>query len=331
MKPASSTLTERIAQSSAESSESGKVLASISVDVDVVSCYYRAYGINACDGNQVYDLAMPRLMSLFEEFGIRATFFVVAKDVRNHPQNAQIIRRLAESGHEIANHTLSHPFRLTRLPLEIKANEIAEAEPILSELSGQPVTGFRSPGWDIDADLMSILEDRGYEYDSSVFPSFFLLPLKLQHRLKNWNLETTTGMGSPWFSFAPTRPYHPNGQTPWKRGSRRLLEIPIGVVPDVRIPFLGTVLFGAGWSFFRASLEWVVFRRQPFNFELHPIELLGLAEDGLDARLERQPGMRLSLSRKLVLYRQLLTILKYRCHLVTMCEMAKQFRLQGVR
>jgi peptidoglycan-N-acetylglucosamine deacetylase len=311
------------AQASPESVEK-KLLASISVDVDSVSCYYRAYAIDAQDNNAAYSKGLLRLSDLLEENGIHATFFVVAGDVRTNRDNARVIQNLAKSGHEIANHTMTHPFRLTHLPYPVQLAEISEAEKVLSDLTGEPVIGFRSPGWDIDAAIHTILENRGYHYDSSVFPSFLLLPLKLLHRMKNTHGENMTGMGSGWFSIAPASPYFPDPRRPWRRGARNLLEIPIGVVPDVRLPFLGTVLFGSGWNLFRCSFGWMLKRQQPFTFGLHPIELLGITEDNLDTRLGRQPGMHLSLTKKFDLARRLLTTLKMHCCLVTMREMTAQ-------
>src|SRR5207244_4718692 len=132
------------------------------------------------------------------------------------------------------------------------------------------------------------------------------------HR-KNIRRQNMTGMGSSWFSIAPTCPYFPDARRPWRRGARNLLEIPIGAVPDVRLPFLGTVLFGSGWNLFRCSFAWMLKRQQPFTFGLHPIELLGIPEDGLDTRLTRQPAMHLPLTKKFDLSRRLLTTLKMHC------------------
>ncbi|MBI4576417.1 MAG: polysaccharide deacetylase family protein [Planctomycetes bacterium] len=305
-----------------------KVAASISVDIDSLSCYHRAYGLDSVASNAVYSRALPRLAELLDEFGIRATFFVVANDVVNHAENAQVIRRLSDAGHEIANHTMTHPFRITGLPRPRKIEEIAACEGVLSDLTGRPVAGFRSPGWDIDAELFDILEERGYEYDSSIFPSSLLVPLKVMHRLKNMARVSTTGMGSPWFSVAPTRPYRPDARRPWRRGTRQLVEIPVGVVPDVRLPFLGTFLVGTGWGLFRASLAWMVARRNPFTFSLHPIELLGIPEDGLDPRLARQPGVAVPLRKRRAIYRKLLATLKSQCRLVTVQAMARESRLE---
>lgn len=48
----------------------------------------------------------PRLLDLLAAHRIKATFFVIGQNVADHPE---IVRRAAREGHEIANHTWSHP------------------------------------------------------------------------------------------------------------------------------------------------------------------------------------------------------------------------------
>lgn len=298
------------------------MLSSLSIDVDMVDCYYRAYGIPAVDRNEVYTYAIPRMMEIFDRKNVKGTFFIVGKDLVDHPQNRDLVRRLADAGHEIANHTYSHPFRFSGFSRRDKFREISESEKILEDCAGKKIVGFRCPGWDIDAELLDILEERGYLYDSSVFPSSLLIPLKIMHRLKNFSLQSTTGMGSPWFSTAPIHPYFPDSKLPWRQGNRQMLEIPIGVVPHVRLPFLGTFLFGTGWSLFQYSFNWIVRQQHAFTYALHPIELLGIHEDGLDPRIRRQPGMHLSLSRKFELYEKIIANFLNHYELVTMEQFA---------
>jgi peptidoglycan/xylan/chitin deacetylase (PgdA/CDA1 family) len=50
--------------------------------------------------------ATPRLLELLEAHGARATFFMVGEAARRHPE---IVRRAAEAGHAIGNHTWDHP------------------------------------------------------------------------------------------------------------------------------------------------------------------------------------------------------------------------------
>ncbi|MFZ4768404.1 MAG: polysaccharide deacetylase family protein, partial [Roseimicrobium sp.] len=53
----------------------------------------------------------PRLLNILRERNIKATFFVVGELAKEHPG---IIRRILAEGHEIGNHTMTHP-TITRL------------------------------------------------------------------------------------------------------------------------------------------------------------------------------------------------------------------------
>ena len=47
----------------------------------------------------------PRILDILAQFGVRATFFVIGKRAEQHPE---IIRAIAEAGHEVGNHTYTH-------------------------------------------------------------------------------------------------------------------------------------------------------------------------------------------------------------------------------
>ncbi len=48
----------------------------------------------------------PRLLDMLKQRGIRATFFVVGQNAAEYPE---ILKRIAAEGHEIANHSYTHP------------------------------------------------------------------------------------------------------------------------------------------------------------------------------------------------------------------------------
>jgi peptidoglycan/xylan/chitin deacetylase (PgdA/CDA1 family) len=48
----------------------------------------------------------PRLLDILKQRGIKATFFVIGKNAAEYPD---ILKRIAEEGHEIANHSFTHP------------------------------------------------------------------------------------------------------------------------------------------------------------------------------------------------------------------------------
>src|SRR5919108_301985 len=47
----------------------------------------------------------PRVLDILAQFGVRGTFFVIGKRAEQHPE---IIRAIADTGHEVGNHTYTH-------------------------------------------------------------------------------------------------------------------------------------------------------------------------------------------------------------------------------
>lgn len=83
----------------------------------------------------------PLVLDMLKQAGIRATFFLCGENVERFPACA---RRIAEEGHEIGNHTYSHPRLLGRTPGKI-AYEIERAQTIISHRTGRRPTLFRPP------------------------------------------------------------------------------------------------------------------------------------------------------------------------------------------
>lgn len=264
--------------------------ASIGVDVDTLGSYYQAYGIAGQPAEDpVYSRGVPRYLELFRELGIKATFFLVARDL-DHPVRLEIARRIRDEGHEIGSHSLTHPFRFRSLPRAEKERQIREAEEKIENLLGVRPRGFRVPGWDVDEETLSILEARGYLYDSSVLPSLILPLLKLVHLIKGGAKRGTTGMGKNLCALAPSRPYFPSRKNIWKRGGHSLVELPLTVTPFIRLPFSGS--WHLALNFAGHPLDFQLLRRfnVPINYELHPIEMIDYSEGEYPPAIKAQPG-----------------------------------------
>jgi peptidoglycan/xylan/chitin deacetylase (PgdA/CDA1 family) len=83
----------------------------------------------------------PELLELLQRFNARATFFQVGANVRRLPE---VSRAVAAAGHEIGNHTYSHPL----LPLKSPAflySEIRDAQSAIEEAAGVVPVLFRAP------------------------------------------------------------------------------------------------------------------------------------------------------------------------------------------
>jgi len=110
-----------------------------------------------------------RVLGLFAEAGIRATFFVLGWNAEREPE---IVRRVAAAGHEIASHGYAHRLIYEQSPDEFRA-DVRRAKALLEDLAGQPVLGYRAPTFSITERsrwAIDILAEEGYRYDSSIFP-----------------------------------------------------------------------------------------------------------------------------------------------------------------
>lgn len=81
------------------------------------------------------------ILDILDEYQIKATFFVIG---RNCTENPELVCREIESGHEVGNHTYSHP-HLTKIREEKLCSEIIATENILFELKEYQPRLFRPP------------------------------------------------------------------------------------------------------------------------------------------------------------------------------------------
>jgi polysaccharide deacetylase family protein (PEP-CTERM system associated) len=110
-----------------------------------------------------------RLLTLFAEKGIKATFFVLGWIAERH---RDLVRRIAENGHEIASHGYAHRlvYDLTEATFR---EDTRRSKAILEDASGRAVLGYRAPSYSITPRslwALDILIEEGFRYDASIFP-----------------------------------------------------------------------------------------------------------------------------------------------------------------
>ena len=82
-----------------------------------------------------------RLLDVLAEHHAKATFFVIGDFVRRRPD---IVRAISDAGHEIGNHTFSHPNLIFRSAAETR-REIADCDRAIEDAIGRPTRLFRPP------------------------------------------------------------------------------------------------------------------------------------------------------------------------------------------
>jgi len=112
---------------------------------------------------------VDRILSLFDDHGIKATFFTLGWIAQRYPA---MIRRIIDGGHELASHGWSH-VRVTELDAEAFRADVARTKSLLENLGGCAVRGYRAPSYSIGASnpwAWRVLEETGHGYSSSIYP-----------------------------------------------------------------------------------------------------------------------------------------------------------------
>jgi len=102
---------------------------------------------------------------------VKATFFVVGEAITE--REAILVRTVAE-GHEVGNHTFSHP-RLDEVSADEVERQVALGRRTIEEVIGLAPTQFRLPGFQHNADVLRVVGACGYRWaiQASVFPADF--------------------------------------------------------------------------------------------------------------------------------------------------------------
>ena len=101
----------------------------------------------------------PQILSILEEYGVRATFFVIGQNAVNYPD---AMRLLAESECEIVNHTYSHR-NLRSLNKEEMKVEIEKCSKTLSEIYSVEPTLLRPPEGMYSDALLNTSDGKNYD------------------------------------------------------------------------------------------------------------------------------------------------------------------------
>ena len=101
----------------------------------------------------------PKILALLEKYGITATFFMIGRNVEYYPA---VARDVYERGHEIGNHTYTHP-HMRRIGVDELKREVHMTEEILRKNGIPKPKLFRPPEGFRSGEQVSALETEGYE------------------------------------------------------------------------------------------------------------------------------------------------------------------------
>ncbi len=299
--------------------------ANVSIDVDGLPCYRAIHGLAAvssdAEADPLWTIGIRRAAALLAEFGLKATFFVIGRDLEHTPHREATIS-LADADHEVANHTYDHPYDLRHLPQVELVHQLEACNRIITDVTGRRPVGFRTPGYNVSSDIIAFSRRTGHRYDASIFPCVSYWAAK--EMVMQWRNVTGESSQSartdPRALMAHRQPYFPDPLDCWNPalGPTSFVEIPIAVFAARTMPIIGTSLHlidALGWErlwpFIDRSFD------RFFNLEMHAIDFVDATDiddvpDG-DELVARQPDLRIPWSRKKSLYRRVFTSLaRYR-------------------
>jgi polysaccharide deacetylase family protein (PEP-CTERM system associated) len=190
---------------------------------------------------------MERMLELMAEWNVRATCFVLGWVAERAPR---LVRKIAAAGHEVASHGYGHEL-VTRLEPPVFRADVERSKSLLEHISGQRVRGYRAPNFSLTDWALPILEESGFEYDSSYFPT------TIRYRRYS-NPESLRGAGG---SLS-------------RRGG--IVEASVSCLPVGRhaLPWGGGAYFRlVPYPVFERGIQRILRRGQPFVFYIHPWEL----------------------------------------------------------
>jgi len=97
------------------------------------------------------------LLEVLAKHGVRATFFMIGRFVRQRPQ---IARAVADAGHLIGNHTMTHPFLMLRSPAFVE-QQLRDCNAAIEDALGAPVRWFRPPHGSRRPDILRAARELG--------------------------------------------------------------------------------------------------------------------------------------------------------------------------
>jgi peptidoglycan-N-acetylglucosamine deacetylase len=91
----------------------------------------------------------PAILDILKQENVPATFFIIGKNGQAYPE---LVRRIVDEGHEIGNHSFTHP-NLGEIPLSLTELELNATQRLIESAVGRSTVLFRPPYFgDAEAD-----------------------------------------------------------------------------------------------------------------------------------------------------------------------------------
>ena len=175
------------------------------------------------------------ILDILDKYEVKATFFCTVTFAENIPD---LIKRIIETGHELASHGYYHS--------DFKPEHLLQSKLKLEELSGKEITGYRM------ARMMPVdereIEKAGYTYNTSINPTY------LPGRYNNFNVSRTYFI------------------------KNNVLQIPASVSPLIRFPLFWLSFHNLPLGIYKTLASWTYKKDKYLNIYFHPWEFTDLED-----------------------------------------------------
>ncbi|RVU45746.1 polysaccharide deacetylase [Lujinxingia sediminis] len=300
--------------------------ASISVDLDALTCYRQIHGLPLqpvdAQGDITWRVGVARLLDLFKEHNLHATLFVVGRDLE-HDAHRELATRAHREGHELANHTYDHFYDLRRRTSDVIHAQLQRCDDAIEATGAPRPVGFRTPGYNLSHPLLQTSQQLGHRYDASVFGCgpYWLAKAAVMAFRELRGEPSRSDRTDVRALRAPRSPYIPDLQHFWRRDitpptdpASTYWEVPVAVLPAGSFPLIGTslhLLDAPGlerlWPLIEASFPTY------FDLEFHALDFIDADdirdEPDADLLIARQPDLRIPWQKKRARYARTLSLM----------------------
>ena len=194
------------------------------------------------------------ILDILDKYEVKATFFCTVTFAENIPD---LIKRIIETGHELASHGYYHS--------DFKPEHLLQSKLKLEELSGKEITGYRM------ARMMPVdekeIEKAGYTYNTSINPTY------LPGRYNNFNVSRTHFI------------------------KNNVLQIPASVSPLIRFPLFWLSFHNLPLGIYKTLASWTYKKDKYLNIYFHPWEFTDLEDFdrfGFPAYVRKNTGTKMA-------------------------------------
>ena len=146
-----------------------EIFCAFQVDVDAVAGWLGSYGgedspDDISRGMFAGEVGSPRLLKLFEKYGLKTTWFIPGHSIETFPEQMKMV---VDGGHEVGTHGYSHENPVSMTPQQ-ERDVIEKCVGLVEDLTGKKPAGNSAPWWEPSDATNEILLEYGYKYDRSL-------------------------------------------------------------------------------------------------------------------------------------------------------------------